>query len=693
MGDLALRGCALEPLSTYLKALGLLRLVAEQADSNARGAWHNEGFVLHSAMDGPALCAFMLEKYAPSPVIAPWNGGSGFFPKDTHEALDLLAGSSDSRFAAYRHCIQTARAVLAHLNLAQKPEKDEKERLLQLLRAELPDVALDWLDAAVVLTGDGPKYPPLLGTGGNDGRLEFTNNHMQRLGDVLLWNSAKERDRSAGWLEASLFGTPRPDLRPASIGQFNPSAAGGANAGPGFDREARVNPWDYVLMIEGALMFASAATKRLESSALSGMAFPFMVAASGVGYASAAAEDERSSRNELWLPVWTAPASVPELQVLFSEGRAKVGDRDARTGVDFARAISSLGVDRGIKSFTRYCFQNRNGRSYFATPLGRLRVERRPQVDLLAPLDRWLADLRRQVAGEKCPASLQRAVRALDSAILEFCSGTSSGTLEILVELGRIEGVLSRVREPSVLPVPALDPAWLGASDDGSLEFSLARTLASSGIRERMVRVRLSAPLEWHEKNDGRTIWGSCGLVENLIAVIQREEIEESRDGNLRGRAAGHSMPVELQALQAFIDHRTDDVRLEKLLRGLALVDFARAESMSEPYTPVGGLPSAAFAMLALAHSREPIPGVPLPRTPGMTTKAASGNMAAAVALASRRLRGAGLTTRVNLIQEQPWRARRTVAALAFPLGPRARSLLSKRFLVPEHQPVETRRE
>ena len=36
------------------------------------------------------------------------------------------------------------------------------------LRAELDESALRWLDAAVVLAESDPKYPPLLGTGGND---------------------------------------------------------------------------------------------------------------------------------------------------------------------------------------------------------------------------------------------------------------------------------------------------------------------------------------------------------------------------------------------------------------------------------------------------------------------------------------------------------------------------------------------
>ena len=44
---------------------------------------------------------------------------------------------------------------------------------------------MPWLDVCFVLGEDGPSFFPLLGTGGNDGRLDFTNNFMQRLADVI----------------------------------------------------------------------------------------------------------------------------------------------------------------------------------------------------------------------------------------------------------------------------------------------------------------------------------------------------------------------------------------------------------------------------------------------------------------------------------------------------------------------------
>ena len=57
-----------------------------------------------------------------------------------------------------------------------------KAQLVATLRARLPESTLSWLDAALVLSAGGVlRFPQLLGTGGNDGRLEFTNNLMQRL--------------------------------------------------------------------------------------------------------------------------------------------------------------------------------------------------------------------------------------------------------------------------------------------------------------------------------------------------------------------------------------------------------------------------------------------------------------------------------------------------------------------------------
>ena len=64
---LQLSGCAPVPLASYLKALAVLRLVAEQADPNAVGSWSNEAFCLRSEVAQEQLVAFFQHDYRPSP--------------------------------------------------------------------------------------------------------------------------------------------------------------------------------------------------------------------------------------------------------------------------------------------------------------------------------------------------------------------------------------------------------------------------------------------------------------------------------------------------------------------------------------------------------------------------------------------------------------------------------------------------
>ena len=78
MHDIEITGCAPLPLAAYLKAFGLLQIVANQADSEAAGGWRDDTFILRSRLSRDPLIEFLLEQYRPAPILAPWNGGSGF---------------------------------------------------------------------------------------------------------------------------------------------------------------------------------------------------------------------------------------------------------------------------------------------------------------------------------------------------------------------------------------------------------------------------------------------------------------------------------------------------------------------------------------------------------------------------------------------------------------------------------------
>ena len=128
-----LDGCALTPLASYLKALGILRLLSsptnnangDAADPRARAWWKDELFHLRTALSRDDLIHFFLEDYAPTPIIAPWNGRAGFLEGEEQETstrtgADLMRrfeSSQSPRFANMRRTIERVRANSEIVNL------------------------------------------------------------------------------------------------------------------------------------------------------------------------------------------------------------------------------------------------------------------------------------------------------------------------------------------------------------------------------------------------------------------------------------------------------------------------------------------------------------------------------------------------------------------------------------------------
>src|SRR5262249_35497337 len=130
MPELVLEGCQVEPMASYLKALAVLRLVGSQADQAARGWWTSAGFVLRSRLDREGLVAFFRDVSRPTPIVAPWKGGSGFHPNDSQDGISAIEASTSDRLAPYREAVACARAALAHLGLGEKPGDEQKPELI-----------------------------------------------------------------------------------------------------------------------------------------------------------------------------------------------------------------------------------------------------------------------------------------------------------------------------------------------------------------------------------------------------------------------------------------------------------------------------------------------------------------------------------------------------------------------------------
>jgi CRISPR-associated protein Csx17 len=612
-----LAGCTPVPLAGYLKALGILRLVAEdteRGDPDACSWWQDETFRLRTRLDCDALLGFFLNDYRPSPIMAPWNGGSGFFDCDNRDGFTPLAESPAGRFAAMRAVIHACHAVIADSGLKERPQDDAKTALVIRLRAELPDGALAWIDAALALSRDELLFPPLLGTGGNDGRLDFTNNFMRRL--VSDRRPRGLFDAATGapgpdairLLPSALFGDATDGLTGAAIGQFAPGSAGGPNTSPGFEGAPNLNPWDFVLTIEGALLFAGALTRRNESARQGGASFPFTVRATGAGWGGVSMEDEANARAEFWAPLWRRPTGAREIMRLLTEGRAVLNGKTVRDGLEFARAAGGLGVSRGVDAFQRFGFVMRAGKAYLAAPLGRRPVTGAPEraVTLIADLERghWLDRVRLRLRGGDEAARARNAVRRLDDALFAL-TGSDAGTTEVqaaLIALGAVARYLAtapKARE-NLPPPPTLSQHWLEHADDRTPEFRVAAALASLGhphggaevgavlpMMAHFAPLDLSQPIRgnpaWFDDKrrtngtrDGRleAIWGAGGLVRNLTAVLERRLI--GRTGREEGVADTlcAAAPARLTDVLAFLagPQAFDDARCADLLAGLVWV-------------------------------------------------------------------------------------------------------------------------
>lgn len=425
-------GLGTQPLARYLASLGLARVVGEQEDPAIRFGWSGARFAIRS--DVPDLVEFLVTRYRPTPVVSPWNGGSGFGEKDKAQRgfVDKLASSSGDRLADFRATIEQTRLLVDD---DPRFRGWSKQRQVQELRNWLPDSALAWLDASVVLTDGDPVFPPLLGTGGNDGRLDFSSNFHQRLA-IVLPELGADGQASRGWARDLLEGTSNQPLVAAAIGQFDPLAAGGPASSIYGAAENMVNPWLFVLMVEGALWFASAPARRLgEQRGRASM--PFCVRSSPDGPIPGAAEEQ--ARGELWAPVFEG-ATLPQLRQIMSEARASWLGDTAETVPAMYGAVRSFGVDRGIDAFERFGFLQRNGLAFVAAHLDTVQVERAAGVSVAE------RPLQRAVVFRRAPgAATATAARLFDRAAVAFVRDpTPKRCVDMLVAQTRLENTALR---------------------------------------------------------------------------------------------------------------------------------------------------------------------------------------------------------------------------------------------------------
>lgn len=476
--------------------------------------------------------------------------------------------------------------------------------------------------------------------------------------------------------------------------------AGGANSVEGPEGDSILNPFDFILMMEGAVVFTAHVTRRLGLSESSRAAAPFVVNAHGSGYASAADEDE-SARGEQWMPLWSQPTNLEELKRLLAEGRAQIGAKTAREPLDLARAIARLGTVQGIKAFQRYGYIERNGQSNLAVPLGRFFTMGRvsPLVACIDDLDPWMRRLRsvarpgRAEEKRRVPSRLRSAERSLCDALFAVTQHTDEpGRWQtVLRAIADVEGVLVTSGGIRAGPAPRLRPDWIKAADDGSPELRLAVACALQARSflgkehnpDHTVRKHW-LPLKENRfsttSSGGQTklhvgpevvLNGRSGLLDS-IALVERRLIEAGQSGERRiPMVAAYRADAHPTDLAALISGEVDLDRTSALARALMAIDgraWARNQCPARPPNEYR-YPDEAWLVIRLAMLPWRIEeGLSIGCDPAIFRRLVGGDAATAVELALRRLNAAGIRTAVRASIVSPETARLWAAALAFPI-------------------------
>ncbi len=686
MPDIALRGCRTTPLMSYLKALGVLLHVSRE-EPDARLWWSREDHaVLRSSLDADGILDLFLERYAPSPITSPWNGASGYYPKDKASAVALHAveASASTRLAGLRAVIADARALVATRCPDGAPKGDEKAGFLSSWRAVAPEQALEWLDCAVAVTDEGVAFNPLLGSGGNDGHLEFSANFLGRLAECLpaeFGGSEKAVGGSRLRLRHALLADTEASMTRAAVGMFAPAGAGMPNStSVSSEPSSMVNPWDFVLMLEGVLLFAGGVARRLSAQRA---AFPFTVGPRGAD-APAATLASEDRRGETWLPVWSDPASLRSVRRLMAEGRAEDARSQVSTSTGMSRAVATFGVERGVASFERIIFAKRFGRNFIAVPLERHAVRTSREVELLRAADRWIARVVRE-GGGLVETALMRVRRAAHETTQAAPDGLARWILALLdVELSLAVRAGRPDADHATLPLPLSGlPAEVGrALDDGSIEYRLARSLWAMPVRDLLEPLTRDprGRLRWTERAP-ELAGGLRRPLELLAGTAACAEVVSAEGPHAR-----------LSDVRAFLSGGADPARIVRMAAALALCERPRAASSHGSRSPRGLDRLFGVAYLACRAGACAQPGGPAVavRPDARVVRAlAAGSASRALTLAVTRLRGSGLDPFRSLaeIGRASPDTRMVAAALAFPIDPADRPAIEAAVLRPSMPP------
>ncbi len=583
------------PLSSYLSALGLLKIASTQLPgSGAAGSWRQGRFQLELSLSASELSEFMANRYQPSPCLTPWNkpksGGPGFLEGQVPAAIEAL---SDPRFEELRRVAATAARVMPQFVEGGKVKGDAKRLAFEALSREADsDAFAAWLQICAVTGVDAKgkpyvRYPALLG--GTAGFLAAD------FGDQFVASLAAAK---AEHFEAAIFGSSARNvlLKAGNSLIYDPAGRGDGQQGyrvASTDvQTTTANPAELILLAEGMAFFQGYATTVQQEGQEAGGArqasFTLAVAHNASGHASNSwLENDGQPAEELWCPLWEEPVTFQELRDELARVALLPLPRQLRTGTDFALFASQLGRRHGLSGFARYCFPPRVGQGTKIPSLIEvfpIHDDQEDRSDALAGVAGFASTLRWRAADRSIPTSFRNSAERVVAELEALSGGGGSFTvlLRLLVAWRRQEDLkpeddrLQRFRWGR----RELPPQWFSLLErelDGP-EWRLALALGTGQV------------LPTHLRRPTR----SSGSKPN-----DKTTREQRQNQRLTPLATGRPY-AGLADVMLLLEGRVDDELVDDLALGVAWIERRGLPKLPPPETQLPWLPPDYLAGLLL---------------------------------------------------------------------------------------------
>lgn len=712
---LALPGLSPDSLGNYLASLGLLRVLSRKWP-NTRIAWRDE---VLQVVGGPSTLDDLLVELVRVAEQRAWTTYDRRWSDEQKKGtkaksglpLALWQASAEEReleiFAA--HAVPHARVSFNPLlgsggNAGKRAFSSGWAKAIEALAPAPP----------------GAKEPKKNET---DKQKAARETREKKALEEYEREAPVRQERNRNELEFLLVGRPVTWLVEELVaGSWFSAATKLYNSGQSPAREGRIAPWAMVLACEGLPLLAGGASRRLGARSHAVGAFPF------VTQPTAASAEKEADRllGEIWTPLWVRPMTLAEASTLFSRGRAELRGRGAITPAAFATAIRERGVDAGVSEFRRFTLGRTTSANTFEP-----RLEARFALDAGAgargvATSRALGRATALIEQRGFPRDGKRFVGLrgpIEVALLDVAADPSRAEAGVMLldavvtALDRIDRNRSfRTGKVRWEPLPLEWLPSLFAEEPPGAEARLALALVSAfPVAQPFATYRFG--VEWNygathahythaERPPARWVWGPGELSRVLGAVLTRRLLDqESNAGDApRGRAP---LPATTPLVRQWLAGEADESLFSVWLSRLALFDWRAVPQQVRTLIRREARPPRLDGELALLGLMQPLvdqrPLIVHSLSPNdllideagaRTTEAArslvtlirSGNVDAAVRLASSRYAMAGARLASFQVPLRAHDSDRLVAALLFAISARERTVLFERWLRPRRR-------